>query len=164
MIMLEKLKRPKRQKQTWGAGDYFMVPLNDGTFGLGQVVSLEPGALNSLVATFYDARFSSQDIDPSILHKESTLLAALFVTRDLLDSGRWKVFGNAAPPDVQKYLNIQALRKSGYIDARIIGSGIVQQFLNACHCLEPWNQFHKPDYLDHLLISPDRKPANLLMK
>jgi hypothetical protein len=162
--MLEKVKRPKRQKQTWEAGDFFMIPLNDGTFSLGQVVSLEPGALNSLVATFYDARCSSQDADPSALQKEATLLAVLFVTRDLLDSGHWKVFGNARPPDVRQYLNVEASRKRGYINARITGSGIVQQFLNACHCLEPWNQFHKPDYLDHLLVSPDRKPAKLLMK
>ena len=37
-------------------------------------------------------------------------------------------------------------------------------FLSAYHKLLPWNHYHDPEYFDKLLISPDRKPLEVLLK
>jgi hypothetical protein len=89
----------------------FTLPLNDGTYGLGQVITYEPQALfsntrkteppasvaganggspgrsfalNSVVCAFFTNRVSEGDV---LLLDQSRLLAVQFVTRDLLDSG-----------------------------------------------------------------------------
>jgi len=46
----------------------------------------------------------------------------------------------------------------------VIGSAIVNEFLNAYYALQPWDDWKDPHYLDSLLVSPDKKPTKLLYK
>lgn len=156
----------RKPKQQWLEGDYFCVPLVDGTYAVGQVIGIIPNALNSVLCVFFSQHFhtppSAPQSEVSVLERD--LISALFVTRELLDSGRWKVFSNGVPFPIRKYLDIDALEAAHFVGVKVIGAGIIEEFLSAYYALLPWNDYFKPDYLDGLLISPDRKPKHLLYK
>jgi hypothetical protein len=150
------------KKQKWQAGDNFLVPLKDGTFSQGQVVIAAPKAMNSVVCVFTAARYK---VKPLSVHapKLKDSIAILFVTRDLLDSGRWQVVNNEPNTWSAGHIDFDKLERNGFVGVIIEGSAIVENLLNAFHCLEPWNDFHDPDFLDGLLLSPDRKPPSVLL-
>lgn len=156
----------RSRKQQWRSGDFFVIPLADDSYCIGQVVATEPLTLkNAPGCTFFNHRVKSIPADvPGVLN-DGTLVAALYVTRDLLDSGVWRVFAHGNPPEVQSYFpNILALREAGFVGQRIHGSGIVRKLMNALNGLHPWDAFFEPDYLDKLLWSPDRKPSAVRYK
>jgi hypothetical protein len=153
----------RKKKQKWDIGDVFVVPLEDGTYSSGQVISCEDSAMGSVVCAF------SSDKSETVRSAVDTnfggiLIAVLFVTRDLLDSGKWQVVDNRPIVSFEQYLNLSELRKKGFVGVKIVGSFNVTTLLNAFHKLIPWNNFHNPNYLDSLLVSSDRKPADILLK
>lgn len=152
-----------RKKVKWQAGDHFLVPLKDGSFGQGQVLCYEAQAMNSAVCAFSCLRLEKIPAHLDAI-PEKSLIAVHFVTRDLLDSGRWQIINNGPVIPWEKYLDIQGLRSKGFIGAKIYGSANPESLLNAYHKLVLWNDYFDPEYLDKMLISPDRKPAGVLLK
>ncbi len=153
-----------RMKQKWTIGDVFMVRLKDDSVAVGQVVGREPEVLNSVTCAFFDYR-ATQIADVKVFQPASEhVIAVLFCTRDLLDSGDWKVVCSCDVTVPRERLPYEHLRLSGWVGARVTGSGIVISFLNAYHALEPWDDWKDPNYLDSLLISPQKKPKHLVLK
>jgi hypothetical protein len=156
------------RKQPWKAGDYFSIPLEDKSFGIGQVISREAGAMMKppICAIFRRrSNFEPPIVPPDL--SDDDVVAVLFVTPDLLDGGVWRVFSEGEPLDARTYFpDIEARRKrdGGFIGVDIVGSGIVRELLNAYFALSPWDNFYEPDFLDKLLVSPDRKPASVRLK
>lgn len=156
--------KKRRRKQTWNIGDLFTIPLADGTYSIGRVVGYEPEALNSAVCAFYAHRvdvFPNMELNLS----EDELISVLFVTRDLLDSGDWQVFSHCTSEfPLNKYIDLYTLRNEGFIGVCSIGSGIIIGLMNAYYKLDIWNKYYDPNYLDSLLISPDKKPKDVILK
>jgi hypothetical protein len=153
-----------RKKTAWKTGDNFLVPLEDGTYGQGQVLGYELHALDSPICAFSSQRFETmpESLGPI---PATGLIAVLFVTRDLLDRGGWKIVNNGSILiPWQRFLDVEGLRRKGFVGAKIYGSRIIANFLSAYHRLLPWNGYFDPNYFDELLISPDRKPVNVLLK
>ena len=149
------------KSQKWQIGDVFTVPQTDGKHSLGQVVGQEREALNSVVCAFFDLRGECTESDwaPQLLRRKD-VIALLFVTRDLLDRGRWRVVGWREPSKLGQDGIVDEARSNRYIGVEIRGSGIVEKFLNAFYGLHPWDAWHNPRYLDRLLIDPSRKPPD----
>jgi len=152
-----------KKRQTWHPGDNFLVPLEDGTYSQGQVLSREKHAMNSVICAFSSIRFENMPHHLDVI-PEKSLVAVLFVTGDLLDSGRWNIVNSGPMILWEKFLDIRGMRNKGYVGVDIIGSFNATKLLSAYHKLVPWNDFYDPKYLDKLLISPDRKPTDLLLK
>src|ERR1039457_7178468 len=142
-----------KHKQKWEIGNVFLVELKDGKFALGQIVGRETSVLNSLSCAFFDFRVSDpNDVDCIRELPTDKVFSVLFVTRDLLDSGHWKVVGSR-PVSVQKeLLPYEGLREKGFVGAKVIGSRNINEFLNAFYGLHPWDDWKDPQYLDKLLI------------
>lgn len=151
-----------RAKQKWDIGSVFLLPLEDGDSCVGQVIGREAHVLNSVVIAVFDFKgaWAGGDIPPLGL---DALFSAVFVTRDLLDSGRWKVVDLRDTAGVVDAAPYESLRRSGFIGARIRGSGIVEEFANAFYGLAPWDDWYLPDYLDAFLFSADKKPTDRLV-
>jgi hypothetical protein len=149
-----------KKKQKWQAGDNFLVPLDDGTFGQGQVVVAAENAMNSAVCVFSSAHYKEK---PSSLNAPNVTdaIAVIFVTRDLLDSGRWEVLTNEPNDWSADYIGFDRLKRGGFVGVKIIGSANAEHLLNAFRCLRSWNDFFDPNYLDNLLLSPKRKPSTV---
>jgi hypothetical protein len=157
------MARGKRAK--WNVGDLFLVPQSDAFSSLGQVLSYEASALNSVLCAFYDIRFTArgpEELPEELL--EGDLISIQFTTRDLLDSGVWKVVGHRKPANLRMFPQLESLRACGFVGAEVTGSGIILKFLDAYYGLHPWDAWYEPDYLDKLLIHPDRKPKNLVLR
>jgi hypothetical protein len=144
----------KRRKQEWVIGDVFLVPLADGTYSVGQVVAQVKEALNSVVCVFSMTRI--EDESQRVLLNSNEIISAVFTTTDLLDSGDWLVIGNRPPVSVGDFFDMEYLRSEGFLGVKIIGSGVVIKFMDACFGLYPWDGFYESDYLDKLLLSPDK--------
>ena len=151
-----------RRKQQWARGDVFLVPLQDGTNALAQIVGREAQVLNSVTCAFFESRLAEGVTPIEADSALGRLISILFCTRDLLDSGRWKVVGNRSVELKKKDMPYENCRSKGWVGAEVEGSGIVEDFLNAFHGLQPWDAYKDPNYFDKLLLSPKKKPHNLI--
>ncbi len=150
-----------RKRQQWNVGDVFLVRQGDDQWSAGQI--LDQMMPNVVSCAFYDVRVAQPEavLLPLV---PGALIAVASVTRDGLDSGTWKVVGNA-PIGVERRLwPNEQFRNAGWIGAKIYDAGIVEEFFEAFHGLVPWDNWKDPNYLDRLLISPEKKPANLVYK
>lgn len=154
-----------RKKQSWEVGDVFTVRTSDGKLVLGQVVGQEPKALNSATLAFYDVRVDTEEQAKRIRTLDANkAFSVVFATRDLLDSGTWRIVGKAPIGINREDLPYEDLRDSGFVGVKIIGSGNLEEFLNAFYGLAPWDDWKDPQYLDRLLFSPSKKPTKLIFK
>jgi len=153
-----------RKRQRHKIGDVFAVPLVDGSFSLGQVLSYEPDALNSVGCAFYSIRALDPKslVVPQPLSRED-IVSILLTTKDLLNRGRWPVLANRAAPIPLAHCPYDRFRSLKWVGATIEGSAIVEQFLSAYHGLSPWDQFADPKYLDELLLDAALRPPNVLL-
>jgi hypothetical protein len=87
----------------------------------------------------------------------------VFSTRDLLDDGVWPVVGNRPVAVPKKLFLWEHTRSSGWVGAKVIGSGIPNELLDAFRGLAPWDAYKDPAYLDGLLVSPAKKPTPRLV-
>ena len=152
---------PKRQK--WKVGDLFKIPLADGSASLGHIVAQEREMLNSVTCAFYDAKVP-ETCPPQAppLPSDEALIACLFTTHDLLGNGSWTVIGHSSPRVSRKHLPYEDCRRGGWVGAKMRGSGIVRQFLDAYYRLAPWDDWADPKYLDAFLIDPSKRPKDLI--
>ena len=154
----------QKRKQAYSGGDVFLVPLKDGSQSVGQVLSITKRALNSCICAFFDIRLPNGVKKVEQALKEGDLIAVQFVTVDLLKKGYWPVIeAREVEIDIEKYIPLQDIEQKGFVGAHIEGSGIIQEFLSAYYALRPWDTWYEPDYLDKLLVSPDKRPANVIL-
>jgi hypothetical protein len=153
-----------RRKQSWTIGNVLGIPLLDGSYVLAQIVGREPGALNSVSCALFDYVFKDPEEMPDCeLLMPERAFAVLFVTRDLLDSHRWRVSGHCEVRIPRELLPFEHLRASDFVGACVIGSGIVESFANGFYGLSPWNDMHDPHYFDKLLLHQDVGPKKKLL-
>jgi Immunity protein 26 len=148
-------------RKTWDIGNLFAVPLNDGSYSLGQVVGREAQVLNSITCAFYKTRLSADALHSiRAVPDQEDLIAIQFITKDLLTRRVWKVLGTFPVTLPRKLFPHEDKRAHGWIGAKMIGSGNIVHLLNAWFGLEPWNQMLHPNYFDQLLLHPGSRPQN----
>ncbi|WP_377512725.1 hypothetical protein [Octadecabacter sp. R77987] len=152
----------KIKKQSWGAGDLFVIETRDGLLRLGQVLGAEVSALNSAICAYslkaWDPKVGKPTLD------ENDIISVGFATRDLLDSGGWRVVGHQNVLPFIEEFDLETRKAEGFVGTKVRGSGLVIQFLDACLGLLPWDKMFDPEYFEKLLIDPSRKPKNLIYK
>lgn len=149
----------RKRKQAWTVGDVFAIPPADGRHGVGQVIGREAAVLNSVTIALFDVAVSEPDEAAVGDLSMGRVFSLLFTTRDLLDSARWQVVASRAVAVPRDRFPYEHTRASGWIGARVIGAGIVEEFVNAYFGLTAWDAWKDPRYLDGLLLSPDKKPC-----
>lgn len=139
-------------------GDVFAVPLEDGSFTLGQVVETDPILMNSITCVFYDARVHELEDNKVASLDDSNPIACQFVTRDQFNKGKWRRVSQLEsnfPPEQYPY---RETRKNGWKGAKVIGSGIVNKFLSAYYGLRDWEEMKDPKYYSALLLPGVSRP------
>ncbi len=149
--------------QEWGAGDLFLVENVDHRYTLGQVLDRPKDALNSASCAFFDARVGTESEAQLVKAADYEPFAILFVTPDFLNTGRWHVVAKQRVAIPRHMFPYEALRSKRYVGAKVIGTANVEKFLDAFFGLRPWDDWYRPDYLDGLLLSPDKKPWGRLI-
>lgn len=141
-----------------------MIPTSDGRFAIGQIIGQEPDLMRSVTVALFDERYDSVEAahDGPACNPDA-LYAILFVTVNHLESGDWNVVGSqtvTVDPELNPH---EHTRSTGFIGAKIVGSDIVSEFVEAFYGLAPWNDWKDPHYLDSLLISEAAKPVHRLV-
>lgn len=150
----------RRVRQHWTVGDVFVAPLTESNYGVGQVIAVEADALNSVTCALYREATSDPCVAQSVA-ANSTLISCVFVTRDLLDNGTWRVVCNSPVRVPGSALPFEHLRESGWVGAKIYGSGVVLNFLKAIQGLVPWDMYKDPHYFDKMLIAAHLRPDSI---
>jgi hypothetical protein len=137
---------PKQQPKL---GDVFWVPIEDGSFVLGQIVEIEPEVLNSITCAFFNCRSSSGEKQTPLF---SQPISIQFVTRDLFSSGKWKRQANQPVQISPASLPYREAKAREWVGAKVIGSGIITMFLAAFYGLRSWEEMKDPRYYQNLLL------------
>ena len=142
--------------------------MGDGSFGVGQVVLIERKATGDGLpyVALFSTRLSEvkdfEKIKSNLENSDNQLLSVLMTPGTQLTDGLWPIVGAGVPRNIEKYISIQLLRENNYIGEKSYTAGILVNFLEAYHGLKPWDMYFEPDFFDKLLISPDKKPNNLV--
>lgn len=155
-----------KRRQQITVGDVFAVPIPtaEGVVGVGQVISEEPDCLNSVLCAFFVDLLEDEAKVGSYLPSAGRLLSVQLTTRDLLDSGKWKVCGRSSPLDVSPLFPIDALRANEFVGAKVRGSKSMWELISAYNGKSAWDDFHDPMYLDNLLLPGLRRPRGAILK
>lgn len=152
----------RRQTQPWAPGDVFTIQQTDGVCTIGQVLSQI--MKNVVSCAFYDIRVPCDAANPPYDLSDDRVIAALSVTKEQLEYGAWRVVGRQAVAlPLQAWPN-EDCRANDWVGARILDAAIAEDLLNAYNGLLPWDDWKDPEYLDKLLVNPDRKPKHLLYR
>jgi hypothetical protein len=154
----------RNRKTHWPLGAIFAVALPDGTFALGQAISMMMA--NVVYCALTDRSVSSiaaaTSAVPTLTPKD--VVARVALTREQLDYAAWPVVGVADPLAAVTHFTNERFAATRYVGATMYDAVVAQDFLAAFHALAPWDDWFDPDFLDAWLVSPDRKPAVLLFK
>jgi hypothetical protein len=137
----------------------FLVPLSDGRFAVGQVLETQPVLMNSITCAFFDTPVGGAE-DAVFPLTRAAVLSCQFVTRDAFTRGRWPRVRSAKPSIPEADLPYRHAEVSGWIGAKVIGSGIIVGFLNAYFGLSSWTEMKDPRYYDGLLFAGRRPPPH----
>lgn len=153
----------RRKKQVWCIGNLFLLPLADGEACLGQVVGIERELLNSAAVALFDRKGPWDEVSDLPRISCDDVFSVIYVTKDLLDSGRWRIVADRALSLPHGAVPYEHLRDGGFVGASVRGSALVEDFANAFYGLAPWDDWYVPDYLDGYLLSPEMKPLARLV-
>jgi hypothetical protein len=151
----------RKRKVSWDPGVVFAVPLPDGSVGIGQAIALMWA--NVVYCALTDRRLPSASTHARPLDSDS-VVARVALTREQLDYGAWPLLGEQPPVCAKADFSNERFASQGYVGAVVYDAALAEDFLAAFHALTPWDNWHDPDYLDHWLVSPDRKPRVLQFK
>ena len=155
---------PKKKRQRHKEGDVFLVPLNDGSYGLGQILSYEPQALNSVGCALYNIRVvDGPSLDIPAPLPQDRVISILLTTKDLLNRAVWPVVTDRAIPTPESRRPYEQYRARKWVGANIFGSANVNDLLNAYHGVRPWNVYFEEDYLDQMLAPSVKRPNTALV-
>jgi hypothetical protein len=140
-------------RQIAKTGSVFLIPLDDGTAMLAQIVEIVPQVLNSITIAVFDRQIVDLNSLPKLVSLENEkIISCQFVTRDLFSNGVWRQIARV-PVDISgDRLPYRDTEKNRWIGAKVIGSGIIRSFLSAYQGLRPWNEMLDPGYYTKLLL------------
>lgn len=155
-----------RKKQQWQVGDYFGIPTENGNFAIGQIMG-DYLSMGMGLACIMSRQTTNSKIEKINL-EEKDIISAIFVLDGALIRGEWPILahGIADKQLLKKYLpQTDSIEKGNAIGFDVHTSGILDEFVKAYFGLMPWNDWYDPEFLDkEILISPDKKPDNVIYK
>ena len=146
-------------RQKLKEGDVFEISLENGETAYGQILSIEPDALNSIGCVFWEP-----SVNLFTVVTESNPLSVLLISPDLLKKGAWRIIGNAMPKVQISERPYEAFRKNNWVGVKVIGSGIIVELMRACAGLREWNKWAIPEYLDQLLLPGIVRPERAVLE
>lgn len=119
--------------------DYFLVPLLDGRFGVGQVFENRDTPDN----TFYcglTARTAALG-DTIAPFRLSEIIAMVFVPPTPLLDGHWHLAGFDQIPRTLQLHDFEAIKSGAEAPPPVHEPAVIEAFLSAWHGLYPWDSF-----------------------
>lgn len=155
-----------RKKQQWQVGDYFGIPIQNESFAIGQILGrydwIGVACIISNIQTNKKTDLNKIEIP------DNNIISAIFITEESLNKGFWPILlqGCVNRTVLEKYFpNIDKVENGDIVGITTEGSAIIDDFIQAYFGLKAWNDWYESDFLDkEILISPDKKPDNVIYK
>lgn len=158
---MPQILKPKR-RQKLQAGDYFVVPLANGEYGLGQILDMVE-CTDDAACILFQQKFSVQT---PIATTPQDVIFARYVVGALLR--RYFPIVQSGTTNLQllqtHFPEHRRFKQGSIVGMTSYQTGIVEMFFNAYFGLTYWDECHDPHYYDTLLVSPDKKPSHLIYK
>lgn len=152
-----------RKKIDWKVGAIFGVPIEEGLYCLGQILTHEKQCMDSILCAFTNVK-SQAKYDQSSAIQVSDLISIQLVTRDSIDEGIWPILGACEPLKIGQLFPIESFRAAEYVGAKIRGSGIMQNLVSAYNGNSNWDQYFDPLHFNKLLLPGVQRPVNAIFK
>jgi len=134
-------------------GDVFAIPLPDGDQAIGQVVA-RIDELGSVGCALFPLKHRPHDPVPVLRDPISVQL----VTSDLLQRRYWPILDTRPVNVSSNHFQWEDHREAQWIGAKIRGSGIIREFMEAYHGFSPWDAMADPEYFTKLLVNGASRP------
>ena len=135
-------------------GNVFAVPLPDGRGSIGQVIAV----LNDAGAVACALFPVSVEMGQSVPELPQPILVQV-ITPDLLARGYWPVLETREVRVPSSLFHWEDYREAGWVGLKIIGSGIIREFVAAYYGFAPWNMMADPEFFTKLLIEGAERPT-----
>ncbi|SMY07603.1 hypothetical protein [Flavimaricola marinus] len=132
--------------------DIFLVPLFNGQYGVGQVVTTEATPLCAFTLRQQPFDAVAAPLTPA------EIIALHKVDAAHLADGTWPVIG------LEQIPQISALDRLNALESDPLDPAIIEALLNAWHGLYPWDGFPDRTFFDGLLCTGVSKPASARTK
>lgn len=144
-------------------GDIFTIKLRNQKLLPGQIIQYDKRGLPCYSIGLFDCIVASIQEAQSLILEFDKCFSVLLATPECLQGKYgWAIAGNQKLVIPKKYFPYEKIRKSGGQGALLHDRGAIEEFSNAYYALLPWDNYYKPDYLDGLLLTPSKKPKNLI--
>jgi hypothetical protein len=149
-----------QRKIKYKVGDVFHVPSLDGGCYLGQVAVDKKQEIGAIFCFFYDGKFRcDQNCAPTEL-KPSEIISAVLITPEALERQLWKICANSPIPDHPKLKLLPALREKNFVGAVIVGSGLVEKYLDTYFGLVEESFWPDLNYVRRFFLDFDARKAS----
>ena len=142
--------------------DHFLIPLLDGSFGLGQVlypaVAVDQDGLYSAPLCIFTARRMAPE-GSCIPIALSEVISVELVDPTPLRDAIWPVVGFEQLPPLRQEAELRRLSDRDGDAPRVCETGLVEAFVNACHGLYSWDAFGSNAVFDALLRPGVARPV-----
>lgn len=150
----------KRQAQ-WRKGMVLLIPLQDGSWGVGQVITDE--VMGSPTVAIFAVRLAggASETDVPVLTRDQCIAQLTLIGLHALNTGQWRAAGirdtalNTSQSQNWEY------RGANWVGSKLYTDTVVSALLNAFFGLEAWDDFADPAFLDKLLLPPHMRPPGV---
>lgn len=154
-------KSPFKRRLKWAPGDFFAVPLSDGTFGLAQIVA----PVDSHAIDFVLLAVRLPTATPLAKQPHTNDAVAVGATwRTVVTGGHWAYVGHGPLLIAPQMCPNQRLLAAGHIEVSHSSWGLLQDLLSAYHGLLPWNMYPAFDYDSYLLPGVPRPAVAKILR
>jgi hypothetical protein len=138
----------------YGQADYFLTPLLDGTFGVGQVFETSTNTANTVFCGISRQKIE-RDASVSIF-KLSDVIAFVRCDDTALTSEQWPLAGFDQIPRFRSVFDFDKAATNDFPETPRHDPAVIEAFTNAVHGLCPWNSFG--DLFDQIKRTDMDKP------
>jgi hypothetical protein len=119
--------------------DYFLIPLLDGQFGVGQILELADTKEGAPFCGISARRASAgSPVDPLQLNE---IVAFVRVSPSALVTGTWPLAGFDQIPRFRDVFDFEGARALGFADTPVRDPAVIEAFVSAWHGLYAWDAF-----------------------
>ena len=167
------LKKTRFKRQQWNIGDYFLIPLLDGDFGIAQIIGpmYQEYPKDTQRIIYFDAKVPSEQAAVEAVKNftlanvvgRTYMIVGFIGVSDPNPRKMFKIFYHSEPPAADLFFDLKEFNRRDGVGIKEYTNGYITEFMDAFHGLSPWDSDYKAGFFDDFLVSPDKKPKHLIL-
>jgi hypothetical protein len=144
---------PIMRKKSLQPGDVFYFNGEGGTLYFGLIVCDLSDEIGAVLCCFYLNKWPALPGVDDWLQSSGDPVASSLVTPELLQAGQWKVLFGDVPLPTATETYVDDLRKARFVGCRIVGSGLIPEYMDTRTGLKPRSEWPDIEIVDRFFRS-----------